>query len=71
MKTAKISWKTTVGGLFSAVGAAIVGANVAIGLTPPGWLLWAGYLVSAIGPVLLGSSARDANVSSQEHGGRP
>ncbi len=71
MKNAKISWKTTVGGLFSAVGAAIVGANVAVGLTPPGWLLWAGYLVSAIGPVLLGSSARDASATSQDHGARP
>jgi len=70
MNSAKVSWKTTVGGLFSAVGAAIVGANIALELVTPSWLLWTGYLISAIGPVLLGTSARDANKSSQDHGVR-
>ena len=68
MKSATVSWKTTLGGLFSAVGAAIVGANMALELATPSWLLWAGYLISAVGPVLLGTSARDANASSQDHG---
>ena len=70
MNTAKISWKTTVGGLFSAIGAAVVGANVALDLVRPPSLLWIGYLMSAIGPVLLGTSARDATKSSQDHGVR-
>lgn len=70
MKNARISWKTTVGGLFSAIGAAVVGANVALDLVAPPWLLWAGYLMSAIGPVLLGGAARDGNKSSQDHGVR-
>jgi len=70
MNSAKVSWKTTVGGLFSALGAAIVGANLALELVTPPWLLWTGYLISAIGPVLLGTSARDANKSSQDHGVR-
>ena len=70
MNTAKISWKTTVGGLFSAIGAAVVGANVALDLVTPPSLLWSGYLMSAIGPVLLGTSARDATKSSQDHGVR-
>ena len=70
MKNAKVSWKTTIGGLFSAVGAAIIGANVALELATPPWLLWAGYLISSIGPVLLGVSARDSDKSSQDHGVR-
>lgn len=65
------SWKTTIGGLLSAIGTAIVGANVALELVTPPELLWIGYLMSAIGPVLLGTSARDANRSSQDHGLRP
>lgn len=70
MNNAKISWKTTLGGLFSAIGAAVVGANVALDLVTPPALLWIGYLMSAIGPVLLGTSARDASKSSQDHGVR-
>ncbi len=67
----KTSWKTTIGGLLSAVGTAIVGASVALDLVTPPALLWVGYLMSAVGPVLLGTSARDANKSSQDHGVRP
>ena len=70
MKNAKISWKTTLGGLFSASGAAGVGANLALDLGTPPTLLWIGYLMTAIGPVLLGTSARDASKSSQDHGVR-
>ena len=68
MKSAIVSWKTTLGGLFSAIGTAIIGANLALELATPSWLLWTGYIISAIGPVLLGTSARDANTSSQDHG---
>ena len=68
MKAAIVSWKTTLGGLFSAIGTAIIGANLALELATPSWLLWTGYIISAIGPVLLGTSARDANASSQDHG---
>ena len=68
MKSAVVSWKTTLGGVFSALGAAIVGANITLDLATPAWLLWAGWLISAVGPVLLGTSARDANTSSQDHG---
>ena len=68
MKNALISWKTTIGGLFSAVGAAGIGANLALGLVTPQWLMWTGYLLTAIGPVLLGSTARASLKSSQDHG---
>ena len=67
----KTSLKTTVGGLLSALGAAIVGANAAIEVVAPPWLLFAGYVMASIGPVLLGASARGANRSSQGHGVRP
>ena len=70
MKNASVSWKTTLGGLFSAIGAAVVGANLALDLVTPPALLWVGYLMSAIGPVLLGTSARAASKSSQDHGVR-
>jgi len=52
----------------SAIGTAIIGANVALDLVTPPTLLWIGYLMSALGPVLLGVSARDANKSSSDHG---
>jgi hypothetical protein len=64
----KTSWKTTIGGIMSAIGTAIIGANVALDLVTPPTLLWIGYLMSALGPVLLGVSARDANKSSSDHG---
>ncbi len=67
----KTSWKTTIGGLLSAIGTSIIGAGAAIDVVAPAWLLWAGYLMASIGPVLLGASARDANRSSQDHGVRP
>ncbi len=64
----KTSWKTTVGGILCAIGTAIVGANVALDLVTPPLVLWVGYLMSALGPVLLGASARDGDKSSQDHG---
>ena len=64
------SSKTTVGGLMLAVGTALLGAGQ-VGATLPNWALVLGLVLAAAGPVLLGSQARDADKSSQEHGVRP
>ena len=68
MNALSVSWKTTVGGLLTSIGAALLGASQALELVTPPALLWVGYIFTAIGPVLLGTSARDASKSSQDHG---
>ena len=68
MNALSVSWKTTVGGLLTSIGAALLGASQALDLVTPPALLWVGYIYTAIGPVLLGTSARDASKSSQDHG---
>ena len=68
MNALSVSWKTTVGGLLTSIGAALLGASQALDLVTPPALLWVGYIFTAIGPVLLGPSARDASKSSQDHG---
>ena len=70
MNALSVSWKTTVGGLLTSIGAALLGASQALDLVTPPALLWVGYIFTAIGPVLLGTSARDASKSSQDHGSR-
>lgn len=49
------SWKTTLGGLFSAAGAGMAGQQ--------GWMGAAGQILSVIGPILLGLAAKDVNVT--------
>lgn len=68
MNALSVSWKTTVGGILTSLGAALLGASQALDLVTPHALLWVGYIFTAIGPVLLGTSARDASKSSQDHG---
>ena len=68
MNALSVSWKTTIGGILTSIGAALLGASQALDLVTPPALLWVGYIFTAIGPVLLGTSARDASKSSQDHG---
>ena len=53
------SWKTTVGGVLAAIGAWASNQGT------PWWLYKAGPLLSGIGLVFLGASARDNNVPSE------
>jgi len=62
------SWKTTVGGMCAAVGTALFGIALTL---PEGddkkfWLSVIGTVLSAAGQALLGLSARDNNVSSEQ-----
>lgn len=66
--TRRSSWKTTVGGISTAVGAALLAA--ASGDGAPAWLHQVGVACSVFGPALLGISARDNKVSSEESGAK-
>lgn len=57
------SWKTTLGGICLAVGSPLAAAGA-------DWVQTLGIVLSSIGAVLLGGSARDATKSSQDHGVR-
>ena len=63
------SWITTLGGVLTAAGGAIIGAR-ATGLVEsvPTWLMWIGIILAAAGPVILGAAARDNNKSSEDVG---
>ncbi len=56
----KKSWKTTLGGILSATGLGLKNA-------PPNVAQWAD-LITILGTLLLGFSARDNNVSSEDAG---
>ena len=58
----KKSWKTTLGGILIGL------APLIIGMESPEWASQVGVIVGAIGGVLLGVSARDHNVSSEDAG---
>jgi len=47
------SWKTTVGGLLTAIGGVLLMKH------EPAWLLTVGQILSVCGPILLGASAAD------------
>ena len=66
----KHSNKTTLGGLLTALGAAILAAERTVGLILPEWAIVVGLFLTAAGPVLLGTSARDHSVSSEEAGAK-
>ena len=66
----KRSYKTTIGGLLTALGAAILAAERTIGLVLPEWAMFIGFLLTAAGPVLMGAAARDHSVSSEEAGAK-
>lgn len=60
----KTSWKTTVGGLLSAISMSLL----AMGDLPDGFPEWTLVAANAAGLVLLGATARDNNVSSEKAG---
>jgi len=55
------NWKTTLGGILSAVGLALVGLE-----TLPEKYKWVGPIMAAIGAALVGATAKDFNVHSTE-----
>ncbi len=57
----KSSWKTTLGGILMGVGAPLAGMGEGIYAT-------IGTVMMAMGGVLVGVSARDSNVSSEDAG---
>lgn len=59
----KTSWKTTLGGFLMAGGPALKG------MLPAQWS-WIGDALLAIGGLIVGASARDNNVSSEDAGVR-
>ena len=59
----KSSWKTTLGGMLLAA------APVSAGLLPPQWH-WVGDALAALGALILGGSARDNGVTSEQAGAR-
>lgn len=61
------SWKTTAGGLATALGAACLAAAQMGG---PSWLSMLGAALSVFGPALLGVTARDNSVSSEQAGAK-
>jgi len=54
------NWKTTLGGILAAVGQFLQT------IEDPAWLKLFGQIVGAIGLFLLGASARDFNVTSEQ-----
>jgi hypothetical protein len=59
----KSSWKTTLGGILMAGGPALKG------MLPPQWD-WIGDALIALGGLIVGASARDNSVTSEEAGAR-
>lgn len=62
------SWKTSLGGILTALGAGLLGAN-ALGWMPPQWqarFMLAGWLLTILGPAITGVFARDNNVTSED-----
>ena len=54
------SWKTSIGGVLTAIGA------VAVQVQEPAWIATIGAGLIAVGSLLMGVSARDNNVSSED-----
>ena len=59
-----VNWKTTLGGILAAVGAFLVTVD------DPSWLKFAGTVLSSLGALLMGTQARDKNVSSERSGAK-
>jgi hypothetical protein len=60
------SWKTTVGGIAAALGAAVTAAAQIDGA--PKWLMLVGAGLAAFGSAFLGIAARDNGVTSEQAG---
>jgi uncharacterized membrane protein YedE/YeeE len=52
-----VNWKTTLGGLLTAIGTYLAG------LTEPAWLVMVGKGLVVAGPLILGFFAKDSNVT--------
>ncbi len=57
--------RTTLGGAMTAIGAVLLGASTA-GITIPDWAKLLGMMLSAVGPIILGTQARQNNVTSED-----
>ncbi len=62
------SWITTLAGVATAVGGALVTAEETTGVELPDWARILGLILSVVGPAVLGAAARDNNKSSQRLG---
>lgn len=65
------SWRTTTGGLATAIGLLLVGIGAEFDVDPnttANWTLIAGALVAAAGAAFQGLTARDDKVTSKEAG---
>ena len=58
------SWKTTLFGAITALGAYLITCN------DPSWLPLVGKALTVAGPLLFGAFARDNNVSSEQAGAK-
>ncbi len=71
------SWKTTLFGSMTGLGASLMGINLVPqlhGVIPEAWVgttMFIGFLMTVIGPVLNGAFARDNNVTSEAAGAVP
>jgi len=62
------SWQTTVAGILTADGLALVGLHEGGAIELPKWLIIAAYVLAAIGAGWTGQAARDNKVTSEEAG---
>lgn len=58
------SWKTTLGGLLGAIGTYLLTVQ------DPAWVQMVGMVVNALGLLILGGSARDNTVTSEDAGAK-
>lgn len=71
------SWKTTVFGSLTAIGSGLLGINFVPqlhGIIPDAWVgktMFIGFILTVIGPALMGAAARDNNVTSEQAGLKP
>jgi hypothetical protein len=59
-----INWKTTLGGILAALGQFLET------ITDPAWIGLIGRIISAVGVFLIGATARDFNVTSEQSGAK-
>ncbi len=62
---AMIGGRTTFGGAMAAIGGVLTGAS-ALGIELPDWAKLLGLMLVAVGPIILGTQARQNNVTSED-----